>query len=74
MSDNVYVRGKRGELPEPGKPKGPRTMNASEEIVWLRKNVLAKGPKDNPAYADAAKRLAELYAENYPGTEEDNAK
>ncbi len=45
-------------------------MNASEEIVWLRKNVLAKGPKDNPPYADAAKRLAELYAQNYPGVEE----
>jgi hypothetical protein len=48
----------------------PRVMNASEEIVWLRENVLKKGPKDNAPYADAAKRLAELYAQNYPGVEE----
>ena len=50
--------------------KGPRTMNASEEIVWLREHVLKKGPKDNPPYEDAAERLAELYAQHYPGAEE----
>jgi hypothetical protein len=49
-------------------------MNASEEIVWLRVNVLKKGPKDNPAYSDCAKRLAELYKELYgDSVEEDNA-
>jgi hypothetical protein len=53
--------------------KQPRVMNASEEIVWLREHVLSKGPKNNPAYADAAKRLAELHAELYPGVEEDPA-
>jgi len=34
-------------------------MSASEEIVWLRENVLKKGPKDNAPYA-----------QNYPGVEE----
>jgi hypothetical protein len=42
-------------------------MNASEEIVWLRENVLKRGPKNNPSYEEAAKRLVELYAQNYPG-------
>lgn len=54
-------------------PKRPRTMNASEEVAWLREHVLSKGPKNNPAYADAAKRIAALYTEIYPGVEEDPA-
>jgi hypothetical protein len=49
-------------------------MNASEEIVWLRENVLKKGPKNNPAYAESAKRLADLHHELYgDAVEEDNA-
>jgi hypothetical protein len=52
--------------------KRPRVMNASEEIVWLREHVLKKGSKDNPPYEDAAKRLAELYAQNYPGMQEED--
>jgi hypothetical protein len=71
-----YAGWKRAQkhLPSSSEPKAPRSMNASEEIVWLREHVLKKGPKDNPPYADAAKRLAELYAQNYPGSEADNAR
>jgi hypothetical protein len=71
-----YADWKKAEknLPSSSESKTPRTMNASEEIVWLRENVLAKGPKDNPAYEEAAKRLSELYATNYPDEEEDNAR
>jgi hypothetical protein len=70
-----YADWKKAEkhLPSSSEPRAPRTMGPSEEIVWLREHVLKKGPKDNPPYADAAKRLAELYAQNYPGVEEDPA-
>jgi hypothetical protein len=75
MSDHWYARWKADQK-KPAPPasplKTPRTMSSSEEIVWLRENVLKKGPKDNPPYADAAKRLAELYAQNYPGMQEDD--
>jgi hypothetical protein len=63
----------KNSKPQPAAaPKTPRTMGPSEEIVWLRENVLKKGPKNNPPYADAAKRLAELYATNYPGMQEED--
>jgi hypothetical protein len=67
-----YAGWKKAEknLPLSSESKTPRTMSASEEIVWIRKNVLSKGPKNNPPYEEAAKRLAALYAENYPGVEE----
>lgn len=69
-----YAGWKKAEkhLPSSSEPRAPRTMNASEEIVWLRKHVLKKGPKDNPPYKEAAQRLAELYAQNYPGVEEED--
>jgi len=73
MGEHWYQRWKTSKLTEPSS-KGPRTMSSSEEIVWLREHVLKQGPKDNPPYEDAAKRLAELYAATYPGFEEDNAR
>lgn len=58
---------------KPTDPKGPRVMNPSEEIVNLRKDP-ALADQRHPRHAEAAKRLAELYAELYPGNEEDNAR
>jgi hypothetical protein len=74
MSETSWIHRWKNSKPTSPQSKGSRTMNASEEIVWIRKNVLAKGPNDNPAYEEAAKRLSELYATNYPGEEEDNAR
>lgn len=70
MSETGWIQKWKTSKPTSPQQKGPRTMNASEEIVWLREHALKKGPKDNPPYEDAAKRLAELYAQNYPGVEE----
>lgn len=75
MSDHWYAKWKADQK-KPAAPssplKAPRTMSSSEEIVWLRQGPLAEGPK-SPRYAEAAKRLAQLYAESYPGEEPDNA-
>jgi hypothetical protein len=67
-----YADWKSGKAPEKKPSDKPRVLNASEEIVWIRENVLKKGPKNNAAYADSAKRLSELYKELYGDTVEED--
>ena len=40
---------KTGQVPEKGQQRNtPRTMSSSEEITWLRENVLKKGTEEQP--------------------------
>jgi hypothetical protein len=56
-----YAKWRRGKLPE---KKGPRQMNASEELEHLRKSLELRDP-NHRGYAAAHARMTELYKETY---------